>query len=238
MYGKIATVALSLAAVAAAAPTSQPKKVAVKAAVDAYTFFEGDGSPEAGWPSKEDWPSYDELWTGAADLMTHSCSWNGWGDDNSEEETNNIKQAIEQVAGETGVDNRFILSIIMQESKGCVRAPTTDNGVVNPGLMQSHNGSGMCAGVNPCPMDQIVLMIQDGTAGTADGDGIKQTLEQATAEVGDSARAYYGAARLYNSGSVDFTNLNNGFTSTACYATDVANRFMGWTAADSTCPFN
>ncbi|KAL6854772.1 hypothetical protein ACO1O0_005897 [Amphichorda felina] len=236
MYGKIATAALSLAALAAAAPTSQPKKLAARGAVDSYTFFTGNGSPEAGWPAKENWPSYEELWEAASPLMMQSCSWNSWGENNSQQETDDIKRAIEQVSGETGVDNRFILSIIMQESKGCVRAPTTDNGVINPGLMQSHNGSGMCAGVNPCPYETIVLMIQDGTAGTADGDGIKQTLESAVGEVGDSARAYYGAARKYNSGSVDFNDLNNGFTSTACYATDVANRFMGWTMAASACP--
>lgn len=30
----------------------------------------------------------------------------------------------------------------MQESGGCVRAPTTNWGVRNPGLMQDHNGVG------------------------------------------------------------------------------------------------
>ena len=47
-------------------------------------------------------------------------------------------------ADATGVDHRFILAVIMQESGGCVRAPTTNYGVRNPGLMQDHNGSGTC----------------------------------------------------------------------------------------------
>ena len=47
----------------------------------------------------------------------------------------------------------------MQESKGCVRAPTTNNGVRNPGLMQSHNGRGTCNEggnvKNPCPASEV-----------------------------------------------------------------------------------
>jgi len=235
MYGKIATAALALATLVSAAPVSQPKKVSAKVVNDVYNFFQGNGSPEAGWPDQNGWGTFDELWAANSALMSQSCGWNGWGQDNSEQETNDIRTAIEQVAGETGVDSRFILAIVMQESKGCVRAPTTDNGVVNPGLMQSHNGSGTCAGISPCPFDTILLMIRDGTAGTAHGDGLQQTYAQASGAIGGGARAHYAAARLYNSGSVDYENLNNGFTSTACYAADVANRLTGWTLAASGC---
>jgi hypothetical protein len=125
---------------------------------------------------------------------------------------------------------------MMQESKGCVRAPTTNNGVRNPGLMQSHNGSGACAGVNPCPNSQITQMIKDGVAGTSSGDGLKQTLAKARAAISDTgSRSYYAAARMYNSGSVNYNNLNDGLGSTACYATDVANRLTGWTLAATQC---
>ncbi|KAI9896753.1 hypothetical protein N3K66_008925 [Trichothecium roseum] len=235
-----ATIVLSLATLGAALPIkgsnnngTVPHTFAV---ADQYTAYQGDGSTDAGWPSDMNWGSYDELWAANSALMTQSCGWNGWGADNSADEINGINSAIQQVSGETGVDSRFILAIVMQESKGCVRAPTTDNGVVNPGLMQSHNGSGTCAGVNPCPQDQIVQMIRDGTAGTANGDGLQQTHARASSELGDAgSRSYYAAARLYNSGSVDYTNLNNGFTSTACYAMDVANRLTGWTLAASGC---
>ena len=158
------------------------------------------------------------------------------GADNSAAESNALNSAIQQVAGSTGVPASFILAIVMQESKGCVRVITTNNGVRNPGLMQSHNGAGTCTGVNPCPDSQILQMIQDGTAGTPYGPGIQQLYAQAKAATGDAgARSYYAAARLYNSGSVDYSNLNNGFTSTACYVEDVANRLTGWTRAGSNC---
>ncbi|KAK7751731.1 hypothetical protein SLS62_006392 [Diatrype stigma] len=233
MYAKIALATIALAAVASAAPTL---KVSKRAVTDAYTLYQGDGSAAAGWPSQESWGSYDELWATNSAVMKNSCGWNGWGADDSDAEISAINDAIQQVAGTTGVDSRFILAIVMQESKGCVRAPTTDNGVVNPGLMQSHNGSGTCDGVNPCPADQILQMITDGTAGTASGDGLQQTLAATTASIGTSdAQAVYAAARMYNSGSVNYSNLNDGITSTACYAVDVANRLTGWALATTGC---
>ncbi|RYP67558.1 hypothetical protein DL771_007170 [Monosporascus sp. 5C6A] len=236
MYGKTILTVVSLAAVATALPTTHLVESTKRAIADRYTFFQGDGSSAAGWPSIQNWGSYDELWNANVPLMRQSCGWNGWGADNSEQEISAINSAIQQVSGQTGVDNRFILAIIMQESKGCVRAPTTNNGVVNPGLMQSHNGVGTCAGVNPCPAETILQMVIDGTAGTASGDGLRQTFARASRDLGDSgARAYYAAARLYNSGSVDYGNLNNGFTSTRCYVADVANRLTGWTLAPTGC---
>ena len=36
---------------------------------------------------------------------------------------------------------------------------------------------------------------------------------------------------MYNSGSVDQTNLNNGLGSTNSYSVDVANRMTGWVDA-------
>lgn len=101
---------------------------------------------------------------------------------NSPEEIQDIYNGVVQVSGETGVDPRFIFAIIMQESTGCVRAPTTNGGVMNPGLMQDHNGTASCntAGVltTPCPQDTITQMIRDGTAGTPYGDGLEQLLKQ------------------------------------------------------------
>lgn len=235
MYGKISLATLSLAAAAAALPLTRETFVEKRIA-DAYTFYTGDGSVGAGWPDISGWGSYDELWAANSAIMPSTCGWNNWGADNSAQEIADINTAIQQVSGTTGVDNRFILAIIMQESKGCVRAPTTNNGVVNPGLMQSHNGAGTCAGVNPCPYESILQMVTDGTAGTASGDGLQQTFAKASAAIGDTgSRAYYAAARLYNSGSADYTNLNNGLGSTACYAVDVANRLTGWTLAATGC---
>lgn len=95
-------------------------------------------------------------------VIAKSCSNNGWGKDNSATETANIKSAIEKVAKESKVDHRFILAVVLQESKGCVRVPTTANGVNNPGLMQSYQGTGTCYGKSTCSDSEIVQMIRDG----------------------------------------------------------------------------
>lgn len=230
MLAKAYIAAATLAGISSASP------MLVARYSDSYTPYTGDGSTGAGWPSMDSWGTYDQLWSTNSAVMPNTCGWNGWGADNSADEISSINQAIQQVSGETGVDARFILAIIMQESKGCVRVPTTNNGVVNPGLMQSHNGSGTCAGVNPCPYSEILQMIRDGTAGTSSGAGIQGTIQQAASATGDSSvREYYAGARLYNSGSADYSNLDNGLGSTACYSEDVANRLTGWILAPSNC---
>lgn len=168
--------------------------------------------------------------------MSSSCAqWNV--PNNSEEEINYIKNSIQSVAQSSSVDPRFILAIVMQESNGCVRVQTTDNGVMNPGLMQSHAGTGSCNPgngqvLNPCPESQILQMIKDGTQGTAAGAGLQQCLAQ---EGGSGVTAYYKAARCYNSGSVAPSgNLGQGIA-THCYVSDIANRLLGWSVGTSNC---
>ncbi|KAI0435614.1 putative muramidase [Xylaria telfairii] len=232
MFTDIVFALAAVAGFAVAAPTT----IQQRGLTDAYHNYRGDGSAAAGWPDTAAWGEFDSLWNANLPLIQKSCGWNSWGADNSADEISHIKDAIKQVSSETGVKSRFILLIMMQESKGCVRVPTTSNGVVNPGLLQSHNGSGSCAGVNPCPKSQIVQMIRDGVAGTSSGDGLKQLLAKTVAHYGKrQPAAYYAAARLYNSGSVDWSHLENGFTSVGCYASDVANRATGWTLAASQC---
>ncbi|EHK20500.1 uncharacterized protein TRIVIDRAFT_48957 [Trichoderma virens Gv29-8] len=234
MFANIAIVVAGLAAVGTALPAAG--SATKRSIADKYTFYQGDGSAAAGWPSQDAWGSWDDLWNANVPLMQKSCLWNGWVGDDSDSEIQDIATAIKSVAKSTGVDERFILAIMMQESKGCVRVPTTNNGVVNPGLMQSHNGAGSCFGTSPCPSSTINLMINDGVAGTTDGPGLQKLLSQAKGQVhNDGSQAYYAAARLYNSGSADYTNLDNGLGSTACYSSDVANRLTGWTLAASTC---
>jgi hypothetical protein len=238
-----ALVALALAAITTALPEPvEPADVpndgiTTFAAADRYIFYKGNGSPAAGWPTKDDWLTFAELWEKNQPILKQSCGWNGWDANDSPEEIANIKKSIQSVASDTGVDQRFVLAIVLQESNGCVRVPTTDNGVRNPGLMQSHNGDGTCVGVNPCPAAKIQQMIVDGTAGTSHGDGLKQTLAQAVDHLGNgkNARAYYGAARIYNSGKIDWNNLNDGLGATPCYSCDVANRLTGWVLADRLC---
>jgi hypothetical protein len=64
-------------------------------------------------------------------------------ENNSEDEIKDLKASIQEVAESTGIDSRFIMAIMMQESNGCVRAPTTAYSHANPGLMQSNQGNGM-----------------------------------------------------------------------------------------------
>lgn len=155
--------------------------------------------------------------------------------DDSGAEVGAIYNAIEAVAAQTFVDHRFILAVIMQESGGCVRAPVSNYGVRNPGLMQDHNGAGTCndGGVqDPCPDSEITQMIQDGTAGTDDGDGLAQCINESGA--GDVS-AFYKAARIYNSGSVDSSGDLGAGIATHCYASDIANRLTGWVNATHKC---
>ncbi|KAJ5394746.1 hypothetical protein N7509_006533 [Penicillium cosmopolitanum] len=102
----------------------------------------GNGMISNGWPSIDQWlGSFESMFENNQGVISVSCS--QWSlPNNSQDETDSIKDAIHQVAKSSGVDARFILSIVMQESQGCVRVQTTDNGVINPGLMQSHEGSG------------------------------------------------------------------------------------------------
>ena len=155
--------------------------------------------------------------------------------DNTDDEINDMYNSIQSVASSTGIDSRFIFAIVMQESNGCVRAPTTNYGVRNPGLMQSHNGAGTCndgSVQDPCPTSEITQMIQDGSAGTSSGDGLKQCLAETSAS---DVSMYYKAARIYNSGSIDASgNLGAGIA-THCYASDIANRLTGWFSGPSGC---
>jgi LysM domain len=125
---------------------------------------------------------------------------------------------------------------MMQESGGCSRAPTTNYGVRNPGVMQSHNGAGTCndKGViqTPCPAPVILQMVRDGAAGTDSGHGLVQLLQQSS---GSEASRYYQAARKYNSGSVDPSGDLGAGIATHCYSSDVANRLTGWVRSRKTC---
>ena len=124
---------------------------------------------------------------------------------------------------------------MMQESKGCVRAPTTRWSHDNPGLMQSAQGKGTCNPdgnpISPCSKDTIRLMIHDGT----DGDGLETTLTQCVADAGTTDDSkWYKAARLYNAGRITDNNL--GIGPTPCYASDIANRLtspFNWSPCDN-----
>ncbi|TGO49125.1 hypothetical protein BCON_0220g00110 [Botryotinia convoluta] len=203
---------------------------------NSYTVYSGDGDASVGWPTESDWiSSFDTMFDNQNSVLKASCTQFGV-DNNSDDEISDLKSAISEVAETTGIDSRFILAIVMQESNGCVRAPTTVYSISNPGLMQSHEGSGSCNSgssiQNPCPKSEMVQMITDGTAGTSSGDGLAQCLKESAAT---DVSKYYKAARIYNSGSIGSSgNLGDG-VATHCYATDIANRLTGWFSGTSSC---
>jgi hypothetical protein len=201
--------------------------------------FKGDGSHDNGWPSQDQWLSFDTLWEINQPIMTKSCSvsWAlGSGTDNTEQELADIKSAIADISAQTQIDKAFIYVIMQQESLGCVRVRTTSNSHANPGLFQSNQGAGSCNdGVNlqiPCPQSEIHQMVQDGVAGTPTGDGLQQLFAHAA---GETVQKYYRAARMYNSGSLDASGSLGRGGATACYCSDIANRLLGWSQGPSKC---
>ncbi|KAF2763964.1 hypothetical protein EJ03DRAFT_322057 [Teratosphaeria nubilosa] len=188
----------------------------------------------------DQWVDFFSMWEHNEGLMNVSCSaiFNGTRD-NSMTENLDILEAIGAESDKMGVDRRFNLAIIMQESKGCVRAQTTSSpgeDVTNPGLMQTHDGLGTCAGTEnrttPCGPVMIRQMVKDGVQGTAGGDGLKQCWDTSP---GSGAAQYYAAARMYNSGAIDGSGDLGAGCCTHCYASDVANRLTGWVNATSPC---
>lgn len=169
-----------------------------------YVAYSG---PASNFPDPKTWASYDTLWSQNSTLMALN---------DSPSEVGFIKAAIERVAPESGIDARVILCIIMQESGGNVRVGTTNNGVGNPGIMQSHAGVAFNPGN---PQGSILQMVRDGTEGTSSGDGLKQLYAR--------YHNYYEAFRGYNSGSVDKNDLNDPVGATGTYVQSVANRLMG-----------
>ncbi|KAF2097286.1 hypothetical protein NA57DRAFT_77540 [Rhizodiscina lignyota] len=204
-----------------------------KRAATTYTQYTGSGAPPS-WPAQSTWQDFDTMFSENESIMKGSCS--QWDVDNpSDQEISDMKSGIQTVASESGVPAQFILAVMMQESNGCPRAPTTNYGVRNPGLMQDHDGAATCndggSVQNPCPADTITQMLRDGVEGTSQGDGLKQCISEAGT---DDVSKYYRAARIYNSGSVTDNNLAAG-VATHCYASDIANRLVGWTSAPHDC---
>ncbi|KAH8879299.1 hypothetical protein GQ53DRAFT_789383 [Thozetella sp. PMI_491] len=208
-----------------AAPSSASADKALRGAITCTSrvFYSGDGSTGAGWPSQDRWASFGSLWNANVGTIGISCTQFGQAN-NSPTETAQLRNAITSVAASSGVDARFILATVMQESKGCVRVWTTSGAHPNPGLMQDHNGIYTCYGVNPCPESSIIGMIREGTTGTSSGDGLLQILNRLTTT---GAQKTYQAARVYNSGSLPADgNLSNG-GATSTYPSDIANRLTG-----------
>jgi flagellin-like hook-associated protein FlgL len=154
--------------------------------------------------------------------------------ENDADEIKAIKDGLVSVSKTSQVDSRYLLAIMMQESKGCVRAPTTNYGVRNPGLFQDFNGEASCNDgtvITPCPPATITKMIEEGA-----GVGMEVGLSIGIAATGVSdVSKYYKAARIYNSGSVDSSGNLGAGVATHCYVSDIANRLLGWVDGGSSC---
>lgn len=142
----------------------------------------------------ESWVDFERLWATnlAAGNIGATCKFSS-GDvpANTGRETHALGAAIRSVAAETGVHPSFILVMVLQESAGCVRVPTTSSwqGIRNPGLMQSFRGMASC-NVNgrmmlPCPANTIKAMIKEGVTGV-DNVGIVPALKTAATRAGMS----------------------------------------------------
>lgn len=210
---------------------------------NAYNLFKGDGGHDAGWPYDSHWVSFNDMWTINHHLIERSCDEKYKVPNNSPTEMQDLKDAINQVAHESRVDHRFILAMVLQESGGCVRAESLlhNDGSTNSGMLQALSGGYTCNEKghlkNPCGKEWIVGQIRDGIEGTTKGHGIAEDInEQASFVNGNVAQAYYRAARLYDSGSIDGSNaLEKAKVGEKCYASDVANLLMGWVDAAYTC---
>lgn len=230
--------ASSLFPLAFSAPVPSPASSLAERDI-AYRLFGGNGTVRAGWPNATEWnTNFEKLWTAnKRDLLSSSCDQFNV-KNNNEAEIDTIYHAIGNGSAEAGVPKEFILAIMMQESKGCVRAPTTNYGHDNPGLMQSFEGTASCnrGGVvtYPCPDQTIKDQIYEGLGLNGRPFGLRQALKQAENEKFTGPERFYRAARIYNSGTVIDANLGAGIA-THCYASDVANRLMGWTKAQSLC---
>lgn len=174
--------------------------------------YENLSGPVTNFPHPSRWASYEHLFKTNERLMLLSST---------PSEVASIKKWIPIIAHESGVDPRVILCIIMQESGGNVRVPTTlspaPDFIKNTGLMQAHNGQEWDA---RNPDRCIEKMIRDGAQGTVHGDGLIQCYHQWD-------RDWYHACRAYNSGRVNRNDLSDGITATGHYVERVANRLVG-----------
>lgn len=210
-----------------------------------YKFYQGDGSAGNGWPSRNQWISFNAMWDTVKPYIGTECIGNG-ATPNTDEETQQVREAILSVSAKSLIDPRFVLAVMMQESNGCVRVQSTANAVANPGLMQSYMGKGSCnsqAGVqSPCPQSTIELMVMDGVS---NGEvNLVAGMNRANSIQGlgscEIAQAYYRSARMYNSGPNSFplgADLGQQ-GATECYVSDIANRLTGWTTDPRTCTLN
>ncbi|KAF2876133.1 hypothetical protein BDV95DRAFT_535586 [Massariosphaeria phaeospora] len=207
MYSLPALVLAALAGLTASAPT--PSSNIAHIGQTCGQFFSG---PASNFPPQSSWESFDTIFNANKNNMFST------GD--TGEDIGRMYNAINSAAASIGVEQRVILAIILQESSGnvgvgCTTAP---DGSQSCGLMQADGSPGF-PGQHGLSQDQINGMVNSGT------QHFKGNLQQEGNA--DDARTIYSALRLYNSGSIDDSNLSNGLGATDSYVSDIANRLTG-----------
>lgn len=61
-----------------AAVTSINNQDGIGSGSDTYKLYKGDGSLEAGWPTKEQWVSFENMFNNNKQILSNSCVWNNW----------------------------------------------------------------------------------------------------------------------------------------------------------------
>ncbi|KAK6840283.1 hypothetical protein PG990_007129 [Apiospora arundinis] len=166
------------------------------------------------FPAKSTWKSFDELWKKNLPAMKTK------GD--TQQETEDIKSALKSVGKKYSIEDRVLLSIMMQESHGDVRAKTTysqpDN-LPTGGLFQCWNCPGFTS--KPVTKAQITQMVEGGAK------HFKENLSHWGNTM--DPKSVYPALREYNSGKVNPKDLSEAPQSTPSYVSDIAQRLGGWT---------
>ncbi|APA09917.1 hypothetical protein SS1G_05827 [Sclerotinia sclerotiorum 1980 UF-70] len=141
MFSKALIIALAMRLGASAAPTSvaEPTAGSLVGRYVPYQRFTGDGSH---WSSMSAWTSFDTMWDNSQAFMTTSCTQFGGTANNSPAEIADIKYAISSISGSSGIDPRFILAIIMQESGASIIAGMIRDGSTGT-LGQPGGGDGL-----------------------------------------------------------------------------------------------
>ncbi|KAI4244629.1 MAG: hypothetical protein LQ352_006743, partial [Teloschistes flavicans] len=184
--------------------------------------FQSYSGPASSFPPKSSWKDFTTLFNINKPTMLQT------GD--SGEDVGRIYNAIVDAA-KLGVEERVILCIIMQESRGNVgvNGPKDQDGNTTGGLMQAEESPGFPGQHNlsqnpspPRPLHHIEKAIQTTAdvlmfwirqaqissmvqAGTKHYKGNLEQLDNA-----DTASTIYRALRLYNSGSINESNLSDG----------------------------
>ena len=182
------TTSLTSTTIKSATPSRAPGQ-------DTYILYTGPASTPP-YPAMSSWLNFSTLWKSNLPNIGSNCVFSsGTVPPNTRAESLALRREIAAVAAETKVSASYILAMVMQESAGCVRVPTTSSweGISNPGLMQSFKGDATCNNggkmMQPCPTKMIRAMLLEGVKGNQ-GVGISPALQQAGASMGLTAAPF------------------------------------------------